>query len=301
VPGSAADADGVSLEWTAPPECPSGDSVRARVLALVGPGAGVQATVEVTRAAAGLSCDARSLGGCGQYHVALRVRVAGSIGERALEAPTCDVAAESAAVVLALSAASMRADVAPPPALRPPAPRGPATWHVALAVEATLDAGTLPQVAAGLDFRMTFALGDRVSAGVGGGLWLEQEGRLPDLPVQGAHFVFGAGSVFGCYRALSRGSFELWPCALLEIDRLSATSVGTTQPGTATAQWAGLGLGARGRWEPFPWFALALEVDGVASTQEQRFSISRPGGDLEAIYTTSPVVARVEMGPEVRF
>jgi len=294
---------GVSLRWVAPESCPDAEVVRRRVVALAGP--------EVA-----LSADAKISEGSGEFRVVLHVQVRGSLGERVLTAATCEAAAESVAVVLAMSAApGLPAEPPAPPPMPPrlveppqpppppPAPsRAPRPALLRLSAEGSVDLGALPAPTAGTTLRVTVTPGRHVEAGIAGTLWLDRNGYVPGNPTQGAYFTLLTVDAFGCFGwRPSRRPFEVSPCALVELGRISATGFNETTHATSTALWIGVGLGARGRWELTRWLALAIEVDGVVPTQGQSFRVMGPGTAIQTVHATSVVAGRAHFGPEVRF
>jgi hypothetical protein len=150
---------------------------------------------------------------------------------------------------------------------------------------------------AGSTLRVTVTPWRGLKAGLAGSLWLDQQGHLSSDASQGADFGLFTADAFGCYAWVPRRSFEVSPCALVELGRISATGEGATKNSSSTALWLGLGLGVEGRWELTRWLALAAELDGMVPTPGQSFSIKGGG----TVHATSVVAARGHFGPEVRF
>jgi hypothetical protein len=287
--------------------------VRRRVLALAEPGAAIDGVAEVTEIQ-------------GVFHVVVRVRLGEVAGERVLSAPSCEAAAESVAVVLAMSGTSPLAGatplpspaprpppapIQPPPnsapraALSPPAPSPPqrptpaARSLFRVTPEAAFDAGTLPNPDFGVAVRASVVPRDGLALGVAGTIWLDQTGYVPNSS-QGASFALLTFDAFGCQAWLRRRSIELSACGLVELGRIAASATGAIVDGSATAYWVSLGLGVRGRLELTRWLGLALELDGLVPTPRQSFSIS-DDGEKKTVRATSVVLAHAEFGPEVRF
>ena len=137
------------------------------------------------------------------------------------------------------------------------------------------------------------------ATGLFGALWLDQTGRLTSPSAQGADFALWSVEAFGCYEVLHHRTLGVSPCFLVEVDRMTATGFGARTPKSSSALWLGLGAGVRGRWALSGRLAIALEVDGVVPTARQRFSID--GSPEGTVFTTSPIAARAQFGPEVRF
>jgi hypothetical protein len=192
---------------------------------------------------------------------------------------------------------------APTPALaatrsRAPTPH-PGIVEGRLEADAACDIGTLPSAAFGGEVRVSLALWRRLALGLAAGAWLQQSDKVPG--VGGASYSLLTFDASGCYELLRRGTIGLSPCLLVELGRIAAQGFDTSQNGGARPLWAGVGLGARGRWEAARWLALVAEVDGVAPTARQEFSVGHGTGSPTPLYTTSLVAARIEIGPEVRF
>ena len=88
---AGADASHVTVRWTAPAPCPDENTVKLRVTQLVTSPDTMEVDATVTCLGDG-------------FHLSLHVRGAHWTGERVLDAPSCDVLAESAAVIVALGA-----------------------------------------------------------------------------------------------------------------------------------------------------------------------------------------------------
>jgi hypothetical protein len=137
--------------------------------------------------------------------------------------------------------------------------------------------------------------------GVAGAVWLDQKASLSGVPGQGGQFGLFTADAFGCYAVVQRPPFEVSPCGLVELGRMTATPFGTlSRSSPVTAYYPALGLGARARWEVTRYLGLALEIDAVVPLPQQGFSIDVQG-TLNSVYSTSVVAGRLFLGPEVRF
>ena len=314
---ASAQASTVTLRWNAPPSCPSGEVVRSRVLQLVGPHVTLEASASVTEAQ-------------GTYRAALKVRAGESVGERTVDAASCEALADAVAVVVAMAGTTMASppiappappvEVAPPPVPLPfpspalvPAPplkeeaplaskpTTPTRPHVRIGVEGSVDLGTLPSATEGVRLSVMGLPRSDVALGVAAELWANRSGSPASLPTQGADFSLLSVDALGCYGAFHRRAFELSGCGIVELDRLSAQGTGP-KPQDPTAWWIGLGLGLRGRWELTHAFALTADIDGIVPTAQQQFSIAGPANTTAAIvHVTSIVAGRGHLGGEVRF
>jgi hypothetical protein len=294
------------FRWSAPGDCPDKDVVEARVRALAGPGAELDADATLT-----------SFGG--RFHAVLKVRTGTSVGERELQGESCAELVQSVAVVLALSATTISPPDPTPPRASPPivAPSPsppPQPWSsashesalpqaarprapfVRITPVATVDVGTLPTPAFGGGADVLIAPGHGVTLGIAGAAWATGRGSLPNLGAQGAKFGLLTADARACY-AVIRRVLELAPCAVLELARVTASGFGEVYRDSSTATWTAVGLGVRGRWEISGHFALALELGGIVPTQGQSFVVEQGG----TVHVLGPVAFRGYFGPEVRF
>lgn len=291
----------VTLDWSAPKGCPSGDEVSARTAARLPPDARVTAKGRVT-----------SVGG--HYKLSLEIE---SKGERVLEAPTCDALASSAAVVLAMSfepapppateketpAAAPARDPEPPRPERPSSP--PPAGHrrtFGARLHAIGDVGTLPSAGAGGGLALGFDPIARLHLEVTGNVWGAQDGTLSSDASRGATFQLVTAGARGCW-VLTR-PVTLAPCLGAEAMVLSAHGFGANRPSDATSiGWApdatlmlGLPLG--------PHLVLRAGVGASAPTSRQAFVIASgtsPDVVDGIVHRPAAVVARGWLGPEVVF
>ncbi len=141
--GAQSSASPVTLDWDAPPSCPTQGEMRARIARIVGSATSplpVHARVVVTSDTEGVRAD-------------LELSGAGEGTTRALADATCPALADAIALIIAL-AVSPEAPPAPAPVVRgssPPPPTTPSSPSMAfrLGASALLDALTFPAPAAG--------------------------------------------------------------------------------------------------------------------------------------------------------
>jgi hypothetical protein len=311
----------VSIRWTAPANCPSGDAVRQRVLSLASPSVVLDASADVTEVAEGFRAD-------------LQVKVGPAVGSRVIVLPTCDELAQSVAVILAMSATADRSEpppappppprlpeplVAPPtpapvvaPKLAPNAPvppplpqekpssSTPARPHVRIAALGSADVGTLPVPTVGVGARVSVLPTRSLALAVAGNVWEDQTGFAQKLPTQGAKVSLFSVDVSGCYALPLRIPVVIAPCLLVDLADASAKGIVMDHSDQPTALWASIGLGAHTRWEIGCVFALSLELEALVPTVPQEFQIG-PGTTGVRVYEVSPVTGRIHFGPEVRF
>jgi hypothetical protein len=110
----------LTLEWTAPPQCPTADDVRREVVR--------QAHVQPGSTPPTLDADARVESVGRRWRVELRTTRAGIEGYQTLEDESCELLARATALVLALALYDP-GDAAPSPTPAPEAPRAESAPH----------------------------------------------------------------------------------------------------------------------------------------------------------------------------
>ncbi len=289
----------VVTQWVAPAGCPDEAAVRGRVQALVPDGTEVRASGTVTQVAGG-------------FRLVLRVEGGASPGERRLEGTSCAVLAESAAVILAMSATP---PVVPPPAVpvpsvqlppvtvspvaereRPAPPADPAPGRFRLAVLGRGDVGTLPSPAFGAGVAVGWSPVRRVLLEASGTLWTDRAGTLPSSHAQGAEFALVTVALAACY-GIARPPLQVLGCAVGEWDRTSANGFGAARTSDLVVTAWSVGGEGRLRWELGRSFALVAGLGALVPTSRNEFAIRAAG----TIHETSLVAGRASFGPEVRF
>jgi len=160
------------------------------------------------------------------------------------------------------------------------------------------DVGSLPGVAPGFGIE---------AAAILGAFRLELGGELyPDrhaLVAKGSPFGGDVGLVAGyggvCYNPLATPTFELGPCAEMELGRLHATGAGADHTTSGASLWAAPRAGVL--FGVFPLSFLGLRVHAAAA-----FPLERPEFVLDnvpgrVVHQPGPVAGRLEWGVEARF
>jgi hypothetical protein len=300
-------ADGPSLRWSAPAECPAETQLRAEIDRLVArPGSPSRAMAEV---AAEVTRDAG-----GPYRLRLVITDRdGGIRERRVDGATCAEVAGAAAVILALASD----DDAPPPVdppsppIEPPAPRrdpapppaeiAPATppdllpriWD--LAALGGVDFASLPAPAPGFGVGVALGVG-RNRFELRAMAWLPERATLTSLADVGGDVALYAGTLRYC-RSLVHGTIDLAPCAGFEAGALVASGVGVATPTSGAGPWLAPELALAGTALLGRRFALALDLDGLAILARDRFVITRGG----QVFQPPKGTARAVLGLRVRF
>jgi hypothetical protein len=197
----------------------------------------------------------------------------------------------------------------PPPATAPASVesvkvRTPRRWRVLLSAPlGALGVGPMKQVSLGAGFGLGFSF-DRWRFLVEGKLWAAQHetinhaGEASDLKLnrltvgaRGCRFMFGS-------------LFELAPCALVSVHRLSVLGSGQAfEPSeTQTVTWASVGIGAQSRLWIAPWFGLVAAVDGEVQLARPEVSVSPPPeshlATPQEVVRLAPVAATLTVGAE---
>jgi hypothetical protein len=228
----------LTLDWTAPPECPDGNAVRSDAIRLAG---------AATAGSRHLKARASILPATGTgWNLSLATDLDGVTGERSLSGVSCASLAEAAALMLALI---MNPDLAL--AARPGA-ASPEASPQAGTIASTNDRGLRPRGGVGAhagiqtgvieNLTSSFALSFDISLGrfslrLMPGLSLPQSVFVDPEQKLGGRLWLGTASGLGCWPA-PVGWLALSPCLGLEVTRLQGHGLGVLQPRDATAYWS---------------------------------------------------------------
>jgi hypothetical protein len=206
-------------------------------------------TIEIAQEA---DLEARAEVGRGLgWSVALTTRHAGQVGRRTIDAPSCQLVAEAAALIIALmiDPAAVAAQTQDPEGKTVPAPSPPAAavlqpLDVLAGLHAQGRLGTLPGVDVGLGVGVGLA-GRRWRVELRGtyGLRRDQVAYLSSLPGAYGRFNIFTSALSACLN-LGRAALAYGPCAAAEAGLVSAEGHGATRGFSKRAPWAALGAGA---------------------------------------------------------
>jgi hypothetical protein len=264
-------AQDARITWRAPSECPSEASLLTRVARALGDHELAPAHTVSVRVAA------KSGGG---YRAKLQIQSPKGPAERTLENPSCEVLADSVALVIALSAGYPASKRASPKLL--------------LSAHTTATHGPLPQLA----------------LGAGGALAVE---GLAALRFEaGASLHFGqslrysgssVGASFGLIRVGARlcrvwtlGRLDLAPCLGAELYRVAADGFGGETHHAGTAYLFGPALGAHTRLRLFTHFSVSLGLDASAPLARRGFVYE----DLGLLHRPAVFAFQLWVAPEVQ-
>jgi len=278
----------VQLQWDAPKGCPSASTVLARVRTLAGTAR--QSSMPLTAA---VQIHQRN---DGRFQLRLVVEKDGLVGQRELEAASCEDLAGAVTVNLALqlddsaTPATLAAvdtteahdtDAAAPPSPQMSPSDNTARRQVSPPVIRTLLQGPLLS----LTFGPAPNIGASLAGGValeswriaaGGTLWLRQtvESARPETGAELARFT---ARVHGC-RGIRVGPADVAPCLSLSVEHLRARGYGPYVRGaSAQATWLAIGAGLQARFPLTTWLNVLGSVDLKLQAAQPRLSIDGLG------------------------
>lgn len=279
-----AHAQGLLLDWQAPPACPTEDSVRATVLSWLDqadePKAtdGIEVTAVVRREARGFVLD-------------LRLVTPGGRANEQLVAEACDTLAGVVALKVALAA-----DPVAVLETRPQPRAAPLRWGARL----TLGAG--PGALPGLGLTLTAAGIMRLGSfafELNGAYGFQQEVSYPDRPSVGGKLdMLSAGARVCALPSL--GSIQFSVCAGPELGLLRGVGFGVATVFQTLDWYAAIAFGPGLRWHMLDalggMFAY-LGVDAQLALMRPRFHVR----NLTLLYQPEQLAARLHAGIELHF
>lgn len=232
-----------------------------------------------------------------RYRATLDIETARSRGERVLEAETCEALASSAAVVIAMAAASEAPaplaepprDEAPPKPSPPPSARAP----LGVRLSGVADAAMLPSLAAGAGVAVGVDPVARLHLEVHGAAFAAQDGLID--AGRGARFSLWSAGARACWTVAR--AVPIAPCAGLVVDRLSAEGFGAER----VSDGAAIVIAPEGlvsvRVAVAGPIDLRAGVGAIVPTSRPSFVIAGRG----AVHEVPAITLRGFFGPEMRF
>jgi hypothetical protein len=310
-------AGAVTIEWNAPPSCPSAAAVDESLRAwLRAPVEGrIQVRADVVAGASGYVAD-------------LVVATEWGNSRRHIEAGECTAIADTTVLIAAIAAdplaIAMREplrELHSPPPVRPIAePIEPAPI-VDEAVALPIDRAPSPLPARKRKRRAPLGF-VRIEGAFGLGIVPQPSGGVGGaIGVQWRHLEIGLASMWWPPRASTRTAsgasaqvglvvVAAYACGFLGSRAWSVGLCGSVEPGVMTGQgrdvpssqspsvaWVGLGLGPRLRWSPIRRVGLVAGLEGVAVVHRPLFVIENEG----EVYRAGIAAFRVRLGIEVRW
>lgn len=254
----------------------------------------------------------------GRFELSLSIRTGDVEESRTIDAASCSALAEASAVVIALAInpakespaetpAPPPAPPAPPPAvvvapvppprlpLVPPPPPRP-RYRFALGLGAAVDAGTLPDVGAGMLASIAVRI-ERLRLGVLSTLWFRQEPVFDARGQAGASFDMIAAGAFGGYM-VALGPFRLGPAASLEATFVRVRGFGIRAPRASWTGWPTAVLGGRAELPLASWIGLFARADAAFAVAAPTFTLGTAESGL-SLHSPAIPAARLGFGAEI--
>jgi hypothetical protein len=303
---------GLALEWRAPDECPTAQTVQSMVAEFLG---GDPRSAREIGASAIVERDAQS-----RYRLVLRIDNAGQHSERSLSDADCATLARASALLIAMAVdpevqarialqpaapepvppsapqpAAPPPTAAPPPAATEPADESGSTLvpRVGAELGGVLDAGMLHGAGFGFGGALTLRL-DMLRLALGGQWLLPRTFDIAALDSARAH-LHAADAVARACVAWNVSRFDLGPCAVFELGSIWADATGIRDPSGGHALWLAFGGGLQARWHFAP--AWSLFVDGalLAPHLRRSFYLNTDNGQL-SVHEVPAIIGRVGLG-----
>lgn len=303
----------LELRWTAPPQCPTADEVRAKVIELMQRPLGEDPSRRIV-------VDGVVSASADEFTLELAVQTDAGTSARSFAAPRCGDLLVPAAVVVAI-AVDPHVDAppvlpeppdepAPPPAATPmpepaepratptpaygdapPPPRRPRAMKAVIGVLAGFDAGNLPRIGGTIEGSLGLRLA-RSRIEIGAMHAFERTERRADD--RGGAFRITAARARGCFEPhVKRTSFPI--CGGVDLGIVRGRGVDLTTSATQRKLWLALVAAAGVVWSPRPRIGLLARAELVVAPARHAFVI------VDApLYTTGAVGTRVVAGVEVR-
>jgi hypothetical protein len=303
ITASAEQQHPVSLTWSAPGGCPSGERVVARVEQLL---SRAKPVTERLVAEATISTEEDGL----------RLHLSASNGDlrRTVQADACDELADAAALILALWLAPSllsegnrreRADESAAPAIAPTQPQRPSDppahragpdWRLLAGL--AIDYGSLPTLAPGLQAGGGLE-SSRLEATLSG-QWFPRSSRqlaesTADRAAKGGKFSLLTGMLRVCYEPFA--SLTLAACGTGELGALHAEGYGTAVEEQRSTLWAAMGPGVAIRVPTREWVAFRATADLLFGLRRPSFVLENVG----PVYSPNRATLRLAAGVLLRF
>lgn len=297
----------LALTWQADPACPQ----KGWALSALRDRLGRKLTEGEASSQLSVRADLRRSGSA--FTLSLATQHGSERGERSLQAPRCEVLAQTAVLVIALALEDQAERPAivptspatgpalPEPALASEAPRPtqPRTSPFALRVAAMIDGGFLPAIGVGPE--ATFAFNRGPFSAQLSGFFLPSRSSPSREDGRVAVSLWGVRPA-GCAQLL-RGAFSLDLCAGIELGRVSGEGSSDLME-SRTRSWL-----YRGAWAAIQmmfvsdtgWEFLAMPGLSVPLGRPQFVSETSSIGTRTELHTPSPVSARLSLGVGRKF
>lgn len=265
-------ASDLVLEWKAPAGCPSKADMASRAERFLDH-AGLQTD---------LSVNANVTRVLGSYRVVVLIQSSRGSGERVLEDSSCEILADSVALVIALS--SSAAEGSRPQALT-----------LSLSAHATALSGALPAIGFGGGGALALEGLASLRFELGASYYAQQSDTYPQTQA-GAQFQLVRVGARGC-RVWGLGPVDLAPCLGAQIYRLTGTGFGGVKSDSGTIYAWGPALGFFARLRLLSFFGVVFGGDATIPVTRQRFVYS----DRGLLHQPAALALQLFLAPEVQF
>ena len=292
-------ARGLELEWRAPPGCPNDAWARKAIEAYLG-----HRKIDAFKPIAVHVAIAAVTGG--RWRAELSIG-GGASGDRVFEGATCARVGDAAVLIVALMldpvqvVTQIEAPGAEAPPSTPVAPSessrraadGRAAGRLELAVQATGDAGSLPEptvgagLAAGVRFGRSLVQADIVA-------WVPRRAYGGPTAASGGEIQLYTASVRGCSAAIGalKSGLVFEPCARAEGGLTIGRGFGIAEPVTSLSPWVAVFAGLSIRQTSSESLGAWLSVEGGVPFVRPNYVIEEFG----TVFRAGPVLARVSFG-----
>jgi hypothetical protein len=259
--------------------------------------------------------------GATRFELRLTIRTAEVEESRTIVSASCSALAEASAVVIALAinpsketplepaepgassnaapAAPETPRPAPPPSAPPrppPRPVTPLRYRYAVGLGASLDAGTLPKLGAGMLASASVRV-DRIRLGLLSTLWFRQEPTFDASGQAGAAFDMIDVGAFGGY-LVPVGAFAFGPVVNLEATFVKVRGFGIRAPRAFGTQWLTAVVGGRAEVQLATWLGLFARVDAVFPVAAPTFTLGSASSSI-SLHEPALPGARLSFGTEI--
>jgi hypothetical protein len=314
-PDARADDRLLALEWTAPAECPTADAVTQEVHRILKED-DTSSALPVLADATVTQIDAR------RWRMHLVTTRDGAVGERTLDADSCQSLASAIALILAWTIDPSVVASAPPPTpppqtppplpvenpppMRPPPPAHRDQLVAVVGATALGDVGSLPSVGLAGEAILGAAFGPvRVEGSVAD--WATQDAtRLSTGVAEGTHIHMIEAALRGCARwALgSSRNLEVGPCVggglLFARSQGFGGNPSTFQPYDLAGQWSVLQAALLASWRFVGPLALRASVGLSVPLARPEFVVQTSTGN-DTLYQAASIAGRASLGVEAHF
>jgi len=289
---------GLELEWNAGAGCPDRASAEAAIREILGP------HVTTGEPASVVQVDISALDD-GRWGARILTRGPYGSGDRRFEGPTCNLVADAAVLVVAMTVdptaiakriQSMKEasqGAGPSSAPRPAQPRP----RILAGLRAAADVGSLPGPTGGLGVVLGVQFGRWHLEGEATA-WLPRLALAPPAPLRGGEIGLYSASLRACWDGVQSATRELRLGACLEGEAGVTTGQGTTgiaEPDQTSGLWVATFAGVTARQVSASGLVPWLSLD-IGTPSRRPMYVIESGASRVFVFQASEVVARASLG-----